>query len=116
MVEVEPSQVSTRCLREKWATMSDSGNSGVTIDYVYHYAEVHGWKDRPGPKLVSGSQSPNNQPPDKLDFGTMSDDDLGIKPMKSFKKRRIEWDLKDRIPKHAYSLFAGAGKEGKPKS
>jgi hypothetical protein len=53
------------------------------------------------------------QQADAVDFDAMSDEDLGIRPIRSFKKRRIEWDLKDRIPKHAYTLIAGEGKQGK---
>ncbi len=50
---------------------------------------------------------------DVIDFDAMSDEDLGIRPMRSYAKVRVEWDLENRIVKRAYNLIAGEGKQGK---
>jgi len=32
---------------EKWGSISKPGDTGIGLDYLFHYAEMHGWKERP---------------------------------------------------------------------
>jgi hypothetical protein len=80
-------------------------------------------KPNPRPKNWAGNKkagagnwnwgATNNQADEQPDFSKMSNEDLGIRPMRSYKKKRVEWDLENRIPQHAYTLIAGEGKQGK---
>jgi hypothetical protein len=62
------------------------------------------WLD--GTPLSKGPQS-------KPDLASLSDAELGIRPARSYKKRRVEWLLPNRLPRRDYTLIAGRGKQGK---
>jgi hypothetical protein len=46
-------------------------------------------------------------------WSALSNDDMGMRLASSIKPKRIEWLMPDRIPKFAYTLIAGEGKQGK---
>ena len=46
-------------------------------------------------------------------WSALSNEDMGMRLASSIKPKRIEWLMPDRIPKLAYTLIAGEGKQGK---
>jgi len=46
-------------------------------------------------------------------WSRLSNEDMGMRLASSIKPKRIEWLMPDRIPKFAYTLIAGEGKQGK---
>ena len=66
-----------------------------------------------GASSANGRQQTRDERSSGIEWDKLSNEDLGMRPAAGIKKRRIEWLLRDRIPRNDYTLIAGRGKQGK---